>query len=66
MTLDAVRDAVVGAGVAGASEFDRLRERVHAIAEDPSTIVASSRFFQVWGYRPGGADGSTDGADERR
>ena len=60
MMMGAVRDAVVGEGVATASEFDDVREEIRALAEDPSTVVASSRFFQVWGYRGADGDGSVD------
>lgn len=66
MTMGAVRDAVIGEGVVGASEFDDAREEIGALAADPSTIVASSRFFQVWGYRDREGDGSVEGAEERR
>jgi SAM-dependent methyltransferase len=51
MTMAAVRDAVLAEGVATASEFDGVRQEIRALAEDPSTVVASARFFQVWGYR---------------
>jgi SAM-dependent methyltransferase len=51
MMMEAVRDAVVGDGVATPSEFDKVAEEIRVLAEAPSTIVASCRFFQVWGYR---------------
>lgn len=50
MLMGDVRDAVVGDGVATASEFDGVREEIRALTEDPSTVVASARFFQVWGH----------------
>jgi hypothetical protein len=59
MGMGDVRDAVVGEGVATPSEYDEVREEVRALTEDPSTMVASARFFQVWGYRRGEADGSS-------
>lgn len=66
MLMGDVREAVVGDGVATPSEYDDVREEIRALAEDPSTLVASSRFFQVWGYRKGEADGSPDTKEERR
>jgi SAM-dependent methyltransferase len=51
MGMGDVRDAVVGEGVATPSEYDDVREEVRALTEDSSTVVASARFFQVWGHR---------------
>jgi hypothetical protein len=44
---------VVGEGVATAAEFDGVQQEMLALAEDRTTVVASARFFQVWGYRRG-------------
>lgn len=51
MTMAAVREAVLAEGVTTASEFDAAREELRVLTEDPHTIVASARTFQVWGYR---------------
>lgn len=51
MTMDAVRDAVLAEGVATASQFDDVRHEIRALTEDPYTILAGARLFQVWGYR---------------
>jgi SAM-dependent methyltransferase len=53
MTMGTVREAVVGEGVATAAEFDGVQQEMLALAEDRTTVVASARFFQVWGYRRG-------------
>jgi SAM-dependent methyltransferase len=66
MAMGDVRDAVLAAGVATPAEFDEVRDELGALAEDPSTLVASARFFQVWGYRSGETDGSADRAEDRR
>jgi hypothetical protein len=48
-----VQDAIVAAGVTTTDEIDAIKTELEAFTEDPDTIVAFPRFFQVFGRRPG-------------
>jgi SAM-dependent methyltransferase len=52
LTLDASRDAIVAAGLAGAEEIDAILQRLHALAESDDTVIAVPRIVQTWGWKP--------------
>jgi hypothetical protein len=51
MSMEKVRAAVLGAGLASAEEFDTAHAELKAFTDDPTTIVASPRVIQTWGQR---------------
>ena len=53
ITLENVQDAILAAGVTTTDEIDAIMTELEAFTEDPDTIVAFPRFFQVFGRRPG-------------
>jgi ubiquinone/menaquinone biosynthesis C-methylase UbiE len=53
ITLEAVQDAIVAAGITTTDEIDAITTELEAFTEDPDTIIAFPRFFQVFGRRPG-------------
>jgi SAM-dependent methyltransferase len=56
MAMGEVKDAVIGEGLTSPSEYDKVRDEIRLLADDRSTILASARTFQVWGYRRSGGD----------
>jgi SAM-dependent methyltransferase len=51
VTLEHIREAVVGAGLASDEEINRVVAELDAFASDPRTIMSLPRIFQVWGKR---------------
>jgi hypothetical protein len=45
-------DTVVQDGLATREELAELVRELYEFAEDPNTLAASPRVFQVWGRRP--------------
>ena len=60
-----VRDAVVSAGVASASEFDQAHAALTAFTDDPTTVVAAPRVIQSWGRQPAQSGGGSSGGSHR-
>ncbi len=50
-TLHGIRDAVLGAGITDAAEFDRTASELEAFTRAPHSIMSLPRFFQVRGAR---------------
>ena len=51
VTMEHIREAVVGAGLASDAEIDEVVAELAAFAGDPRTILSLPRIFQVWGKR---------------
>jgi hypothetical protein len=51
-TLQAIADAIVGAGLAAEAEVTAVIADLDAFAADPQTLVAGPRIFQLWVRRP--------------
>jgi hypothetical protein len=54
LTMEAIADAVVDAGLAGRAETDRLTAAMFDFAAQPHTICASPRIFEVRATAPSG------------
>jgi hypothetical protein len=54
LTLEAIADSIVSAGLATADEVTAAIEDLRAFTADPDTLVSDPRIFQVWAGR--GAD----------
>jgi hypothetical protein len=52
VTMEHIREEVVGAGLASAGEIDGIVGALGAFARDPRTLMSWPRIFQVWGKRP--------------
>jgi predicted O-methyltransferase YrrM len=52
MSMEKVRAAVLGAGLASVAEYDAAHEALKAFTNDPTTVVAAPRMIQAWGRRP--------------
>ena len=53
LTMENMTEAIVGEGVAGASELAELVVELKGIAEDPRQLLALPYCVQTWGYAPG-------------
>jgi ubiquinone/menaquinone biosynthesis C-methylase UbiE len=51
LTLEAIADSIVSAGLAGADEVVSAIEDLAAFTADPGTTIADPRIFQVWARR---------------
>jgi hypothetical protein len=51
VTMDHIREAVVGAGLASPSEVDMLVANLDRFGQNPRTIMSMPRIFQVWGRK---------------
>jgi ubiquinone/menaquinone biosynthesis C-methylase UbiE len=52
VTLAAMSDAILGAGLASEDELNGAIAGLEAYAADPTTLVAGPRVFQVWSRKP--------------
>jgi ubiquinone/menaquinone biosynthesis C-methylase UbiE len=52
VTMEHIREAVVGAGLASNEEVDRIVAELGSFAGNPRTMMSLPRIFQVWGKRP--------------
>jgi ubiquinone/menaquinone biosynthesis C-methylase UbiE len=50
-TMEHVREAVVGAGLASVAEVDSIVAGLEAFAEDDRTLMSLAPTFQVWGHK---------------
>jgi ubiquinone/menaquinone biosynthesis C-methylase UbiE len=51
VTMEHIREAVVGAGLASDEEINAIVADLDAFAENPRTMMSLPRIFQVWGRR---------------
>jgi ubiquinone/menaquinone biosynthesis C-methylase UbiE len=51
MTMENIRAAVVGAGLATDAEVDALAQQLHDYAADPESLAGMPRVVQAWGLR---------------
>jgi SAM-dependent methyltransferase len=51
LTLTAIRDAAVAAGVTDDEEIDRLAAELEAFVARDDTVVTTAQIVQTWGYR---------------
>ena len=54
LTLDRIRTAAVGEGVASAEEVAQLLEDLHAHTLDPDSVMSLPRITRVYGRKPTG------------
>jgi len=54
VTMEHIRDSLMGAGLATAGEVDQLVRELDAFAADESSILSLPRIFQAWGRRGNG------------
>jgi hypothetical protein len=52
VTLEHIRESVVGAGLATDDGIDAIIAELNGFAENHRTIMSLPRIFQVWGRRP--------------
>lgn len=52
LTMEHIREAVVGAGAATDAEVDAIVTELERLRRDPRSIMGFPRVFQVWGRRP--------------
>ncbi len=52
VTMEHIREAVVGAGLASHTEVSQIVAELTDFADDPRTLLSLPRIFQVWGKRP--------------
>src|ERR671920_440628 len=53
VTMEHIREAVVGAGLASHSEVDDVVDELGRLTEDDRTLMSIAPTFQVWGRRAG-------------
>ena len=51
-TMEHIREAVVGAGLATNAEVDALVAELSSFADDCRTLMSMAPTFQVWGQKP--------------
>jgi SAM-dependent methyltransferase len=54
ITLEAIADTVLAAGLADADEIDRLVDDLYALASEDGTFMSIPRMVQTWGFAPRG------------
>jgi SAM-dependent methyltransferase len=52
LTIEAITDAAVEAGIATRQEVHAIVEELHALVEDERTFMSMPRVVQAWGRRP--------------
>jgi ubiquinone/menaquinone biosynthesis C-methylase UbiE len=60
LTLEAIADSIVSAGLAKADEVASAIEDLAAFTADPGTTIADPRIFQVWARQDAGEADGTD------
>src|ERR687889_634944 len=53
VTMEHIREAVVGARLASDSEVDKVVSELGRLADDDRTLISIAPTFQVWGYKAG-------------
>ena len=51
VTMEHIREAVVGAGLASDEEIDAIVADLDSFAENPRTVMSVARIVQIWGKR---------------
>lgn len=51
VSATAIADALVAEGIAATEDIAQLIDEMNRFVEDPETLVAFPREFQVWGRR---------------
>jgi hypothetical protein len=51
-TLENITDAAIAEGLATQAELDEAIRQLAEFTDDPHSIIACPRVFQVWGCRP--------------
>jgi hypothetical protein len=51
ITLEAIADAVLAAGLATPEEFNAAVDELYAFAHADGTVMSTPRFVQTWGWR---------------
>jgi len=54
VTMEHIREAVVGAGLATNAEVDALVTEPSSLADDTRTLMSMAATFQMWGQKPVG------------
>jgi SAM-dependent methyltransferase len=54
VTMEHIREAVTGAGLATPEEITATVAELERFARDPRTLLSAPRIFQVWGRKPQG------------
>ncbi len=52
VTMEHIREAVVGAGLTSDDEVDAIVTELRAYADDERTLMSIAPTFQVWGRKP--------------
>jgi hypothetical protein len=67
-TMVNIADAAAADGLADREELDEIIREFTVFTEDPRSVIACPRIFQVWGRRPGGdrPSGPTRASDSAR
>lgn len=52
LTLEAIADSVIEAGLATAEELGELVDELYALAEQDGTLMSTPRVVQAWGRKP--------------
>jgi ubiquinone/menaquinone biosynthesis C-methylase UbiE len=53
LTMEAIADAVVGAGLATRDRVEQIAEELFRLAEDEAVLMGTPRIVQTWGRKPG-------------
>ena len=53
VTMEHIREAVVGAGLVSGREVDNVVAELGRLADDDRTLMSIAPTFQVWGRRAG-------------
>ena len=66
ITMEHIREAVVGAGLASDLEVDEVVDELGRLADDDRTLMSIAPTFQVWGRKAGARDplGSAEGSTQ--
>lgn len=51
LTMEAIAERVIAAGLAGEAEIERIVARLHALATDERVVLSLPRIVQAWGRR---------------
>lgn len=57
LTMEAIGDAVLGAGLADQAQIDSIVAGLARMADDPTVLMSVARVVQVWGKKPLGPGG---------
>jgi ubiquinone/menaquinone biosynthesis C-methylase UbiE len=52
VTMEAIADAVIAAGLATGEEIEGIVDELHRLARDETTVMSTVRIVQAWGRKP--------------